>query len=185
MKIGCVYGALLLRLLLLATTGSVQSKRPIEEYLSNSQFDADVSGTRWAVLVAGSNGYYNYRHQVTIVWYIYSVERMQFWGRLRNQSKTYYFLSVCELFLWFLQADVCHAYEILKQGGLKDENIIVFMYDDIAYNKDNPTPGFIVNKPYGPNVYPGVPKVRLRQQTGCIATVSLCVRFSFMMMLKL
>jgi hypothetical protein len=24
----------------------------------------DAVGTRWAVLVAGSNGYYNYRHQV-------------------------------------------------------------------------------------------------------------------------
>jgi legumain len=24
----------------------------------------DVVGTRWAVLIAGSNGYYNYRHQV-------------------------------------------------------------------------------------------------------------------------
>lgn len=23
----------------------------------------DVVGTRWAVLIAGSNGYYNYRHQ--------------------------------------------------------------------------------------------------------------------------
>jgi len=24
----------------------------------------DAVGTRWAVLIAGSNGYYNYRHQV-------------------------------------------------------------------------------------------------------------------------
>ncbi|PON87668.1 Peptidase C13, legumain [Trema orientale] len=76
------------------------------------------NGTRWAVLVAGSNYYDNYRHQ----------------------------------------ADVCHAYQVLKKGGLKDENIIVFMYDDIAFNTYNPRPGVIINKPHGPNVYEGVPK---------------------------
>lgn len=27
----------------------------------------DVTGTRWAVLIAGSNGYWNYRHQVIIL----------------------------------------------------------------------------------------------------------------------
>ncbi|XP_050951503.1 legumain [Labeo rohita] len=32
------------------------------------------------------------------------------------------------------------------------------MYDDIAYNKKNPYPGNIINKPNGSNVYPGVPK---------------------------
>ncbi|TVU00269.1 hypothetical protein EJB05_54311 [Eragrostis curvula] len=78
----------------------------------------DVVGTRWAILIAGSNGYYNYRHQ----------------------------------------ADVCHAYQIMKKGGLKDENIIVFMYDDIAHNSDNPRPGVIINHPAGGDVYAGVPK---------------------------
>ncbi|KAL6841559.1 hypothetical protein ACP4OV_028702 [Aristida adscensionis] len=78
----------------------------------------DVVGTRWAVLIAGSNGYYNYRHQ----------------------------------------ADVCHAYQIMKKGGLKDENIIVFMYDDIAGSPDNPRPGVIINHPKGGDVYAGVPK---------------------------
>ena len=28
------------------------------------QEEDDSVGTRWAVLIAGSNGYYNYRHQV-------------------------------------------------------------------------------------------------------------------------
>nr|KYP50231.1 Vacuolar-processing enzyme [Cajanus cajan] len=73
---------------------------------------------KWALLVAGSYGYQNYRHQ----------------------------------------ADVCHAYQLLKNGGLKDENIIVFMYDDIAFNPQNPRPGTIINKPNGPNVYKGIPK---------------------------
>ncbi|XP_009764212.1 vacuolar-processing enzyme-like [Nicotiana sylvestris] len=80
--------------------------------------DDNATGTKWAVLVAGSNEWDNYRHQ----------------------------------------ADVCHAYQLLKKGGLKDENIIVFMYDDIAYNKNNPRPGVIINSPHGHDVYKGVPK---------------------------
>uniref|UniRef100_A0A672N719 Legumain n=1 Tax=Sinocyclocheilus grahami TaxID=75366 RepID=A0A672N719_SINGR len=56
------------------------------------------------------------------------------------------------------QADVCHGYQIVHQNGIPDEQIVVMMYDDIAYNKKNPYPGNIINKPNGPNVYPGVPK---------------------------
>ncbi|CAA0838861.1 Vacuolar-processing enzyme beta-isozyme [Striga hermonthica] len=80
--------------------------------------EPEENGTRWAVLVAGSNGFGNYRHQ----------------------------------------ADVCHAYQILKRGGLKDENIVVFMYDDIATNELNPRKGIIINHPTGEDVYAGVPK---------------------------
>lgn len=54
---------------------------------------------------------------------------------------------------------MCHAYQVLRRGGLKEENIIVFMYDDIAFNPLNPRPGVIINKPNGPDVYEGVPKV--------------------------
>ncbi|KAM5579805.1 vacuolar-processing enzyme-like [Rosa sericea] len=85
---------------------------------SSSKVEDISNGTRWAVLIAGSRGYDNYRHQ----------------------------------------ADVCHAYQILKKGGLKDENIVVFMYDDIAFNPKNPRPGVIINKPDGHDVYQGVPK---------------------------
>ncbi|CAA7036848.1 unnamed protein product [Microthlaspi erraticum] len=88
--------------------------RPTE----NDGDDDASAGTKWAVLVAGSSGYWNYRHQ----------------------------------------ADVCHAYQLLKKGGLKEENIVVFMYDDIAKNKENPRPGIIINSPKGENVYNGVPK---------------------------
>uniref|UniRef100_A0A8C1F4U9 Legumain n=1 Tax=Cyprinus carpio carpio TaxID=630221 RepID=A0A8C1F4U9_CYPCA len=56
------------------------------------------------------------------------------------------------------QADVCHAYQIVHQNGIPDEQIVVMMYDDIAYNAENPYPGKIINKPNGPNVYPNVPK---------------------------
>ncbi|GLT61757.1 hypothetical protein SLA2020_344400 [Shorea laevis] len=75
-------------------------------------------GKRWAILVAGSKGYENYRHQ----------------------------------------ADVCHAYQVLRKGGLDDDNIIVFMYDDIAFSQNNPRPGIIINNPNGEDVYRGVPK---------------------------
>ena len=67
----------------------------------------------WAVLVAGSNMYYNYRHQ----------------------------------------ADVHHAYQILKNNGVPESNIILMSYDDIARSGSNPYPGQIFNKPDGENVY--------------------------------
>ncbi|XP_014274694.1 legumain isoform X1 [Halyomorpha halys] len=76
------------------------------------------TGKVWAVLVSGSEGWDNYRHQ----------------------------------------ADVCHAYQILHSNGIPDENIIVMMFDDIAFYQDNPTPGVIINYPGGPDVYKGVPK---------------------------
>ncbi|KAF5468077.1 hypothetical protein F2P56_012258 [Juglans regia] len=121
-------------LLLLGLYGSAAARRyPTEDHLrlpsEASRFfdrvsgvvdddDDDTSGTRWAVLIAGSSGYWNYRHQ----------------------------------------ADICHAYQILRKDGLKDENIIVFMYDDIALNEENPKPGVIINSPNGSDVYKGVPK---------------------------
>lgn len=83
-----------------------------------SVVQAGNNGVHWAVLVAGSNTYGNYRHQ----------------------------------------ADICHAYHIVSKNGIPDERIIVMMYDDIAYNSENPYPGNIINQPEGSNVYPGVPK---------------------------
>merc|ERR1719195_1484693 len=77
-----------------------------------------ANGDLWVMLVAGSNGWFNYRHQ----------------------------------------ADVCHAYQIVHAHGVPDDRIIVMMYDDIAYAKENPTPGKIINHPNGTDVYKGVPK---------------------------
>ncbi|GJV70848.1 vacuolar-processing enzyme, partial [Tanacetum coccineum] len=54
------------------------------------------------------------------------------------------------------QADVCHAYQLLKTGGLKEENIIVFMYDDIAHHPNNPRPGTLINHPQGRDDYNGI-----------------------------
>lgn len=88
----------------------------ISESISESQEEIDVN--IWALLVAGSKGYDNYRHQ----------------------------------------ADVCHAYHILRRNEIPDERIVVMMYDDIAHNESNPTPGIILNHPKGSGVYAGVPK---------------------------
>src|SRR5436853_4393176 len=68
-----------------------------------------------AILVAGSNGWENYRHQ----------------------------------------ADTFHAYTELIQNNISVNDIILFAYNDIAYNPLNPTPGLILNRPNGPNVFPG------------------------------
>ena len=75
-----------------------------------------ISCDNYAVLVAGSDTWSNYRHQ----------------------------------------ADIYHAYQILKGRGMKPENIIVFAYDDIANNARNPFPGKVFNSPAGIDVYDGV-----------------------------
>ncbi|KAI3692606.1 hypothetical protein L6452_32426 [Arctium lappa] len=111
----------ILLLLALSIAAVVQDRVTADEFIrlpSEKRDSDDLVGTRWAILLAGSNGYWNYRHQ----------------------------------------ADVCHAYQILKNGGLKDENIVVFMYDDIANNEENPRSGVIINSPDGDDVYHGVPK---------------------------
>ncbi|KAF3779308.1 Vacuolar-processing enzyme [Nymphaea thermarum] len=108
--------AALLALLLSLASGRQSSGAAARR--SGRHGEVTDAATTWAVLVAGSSGYENYRHQ----------------------------------------ADVCHAYQVLKSGGLKDENIVVFMYDDIAHNKMNPRKGVIINHPQGRDVYAGVPK---------------------------
>ncbi|XP_024993978.1 vacuolar-processing enzyme-like isoform X1 [Cynara cardunculus var. scolymus] len=112
------FSLLLLILITPSLEGGRSSCQLIGSCSLNVAQDAEDDSTTWAVLVAGSNGYYNYRHQ----------------------------------------ADVCHAYQVLKRGGLKDENIVVFMYDDIAHHESNPKPGVIINHPKGHDVYAGVPK---------------------------
>ncbi|GJY46329.1 vacuolar-processing enzyme-like protein [Tanacetum coccineum] len=109
---------LLFLLMIIVPRVSVEARVTTVDDFLRLPSEKESTGTRWAVLLAGSNGYWNYRHQ----------------------------------------ADVCHAYQILKNGGLKDENIVVFMYDDIAYDEENPRKGIIINSPDGDDVYHGVPK---------------------------
>lgn len=95
---------------------SVLSKKLFFEPLSNIENNSNNEVAHWALLVAGSNYWYNYRHQ----------------------------------------ADISHAYQILKKHGIPAERIVTMMYDDLAHSPNNPTPGKIINKPGGPNVYEGV-----------------------------
>lgn len=44
------------------------------------------------------------------------------------------------------QADVGHAYQMLTLGGFKAENIVTFMYNDVANHKMNPVPGKLFNR---------------------------------------
>jgi len=96
-------------LALIGIGNSITSRRIKTESNSNE-------GKIWALLVAGSNGWYNYRHQ----------------------------------------ADICHAFHVLKNHGVKEENIVTMMYDDIANNEENPYKGKIINRPNGSDVYGGV-----------------------------
>ena len=72
----------------------------------------------WAVLVAGSDGFWNYRHQ----------------------------------------ADVSHAYQIMRRGGIPADHIITMMYNDVAFDWGNPFYGQLYNRPGddSPDVYSGV-----------------------------
>eukprot|EP00933_Yihiella_yeosuensis_P083020 TRINITY_DN9709_c0_g5_i1.p1 TRINITY_DN9709_c0_g5~~TRINITY_DN9709_c0_g5_i1.p1 ORF type:complete len:497 (+),score=81.90 TRINITY_DN9709_c0_g5_i1:98-1588(+) len=55
------------------------------------------------------------------------------------------------------QADVCHAYQIMKKSGIPEENIILMMQDDVANSDQNMFKGKLFNHPgTAPrNVYDG------------------------------
>lgn len=80
-------------------------------------------------------------------------------GFLGHKLHNWWVSQPVTVHIYCVQADVCHAYQVLKKGGLKDENIVVFMFDDIAHHRENPRPGTIINHPQGGDVYKGVPKV--------------------------
>ncbi|CAM9771815.1 unnamed protein product [Ectocarpus sp. 4 AP-2014] len=63
--------------------------------------------SNWAVVIAGSRGFTNYRHQ----------------------------------------ADVCHAYHVVRRNGIPAENVILMTYGDAVDSVENPFPGQLFNKP--------------------------------------
>jgi len=50
------------------------------------------------------------------------------------------------------QADGCRAYQILRKGGIKKENIVMLSYDDIPNASENPLKGSLYSK-YGDNYF--------------------------------
>ena len=95
----------------------LSSSRQVTGHPSIARLVASPENT-WAVLVATSSGYINYRHQ----------------------------------------ADVCHAYQVLKSHGIAEDRTIVMMVDDIAQDWQNTKKGIIINEVGGRDVYRGVPK---------------------------
>lgn len=118
----------------------------------------ESGGNNWVVLVAGSNGWYNYRHQVRhpgatglhqrvpATWRLGTcspaighltplprrpLSRLPSWWDTEQQSQ-----FVPSLFPPVSQADVCHAYQIVHKNGIPDEHIVVMMYDDLATNEE-------------------------------------------------
>lgn len=60
-------------------------------------------------------------------------------------------------------ADICHAYHIVHNHSIPDEQIIVMMYDNVANDPQNPYPGQLFNAPTadsipGIDVYKNCPK---------------------------
>lgn len=51
------------------------------------------------------------------------------------------------------QADALDMYHYLKSQGFKDDDIILIMADDIAYNTKNPYPGAVYREEGGKNLY--------------------------------
>ena len=45
-----------------------------------------------------------------------------------------------------VQADVCHAYRLLKQSGMTDDDIILMSFGDAAWDKNNAFPGQLFNR---------------------------------------
>lgn len=51
------------------------------------------------------------------------------------------------------QADALAFYQLLKKNGVKDDDIILIIQDDIAYNDRNSDEGTIINEAEGENLY--------------------------------
>lgn len=87
-----------------------------EPWKGSPKISNESEGDIWALLVAGSSGYGNYRHQ----------------------------------------ADVAHAYHVLRRGGVPAERIVTMMYDDVANHPMNPRPGTLINRPNGADMRQGM-----------------------------
>uniref|UniRef100_A0A0M3HZ97 Legumain n=1 Tax=Ascaris lumbricoides TaxID=6252 RepID=A0A0M3HZ97_ASCLU len=105
----------------------------------------------WALLVAGSNTWQNYRHQRSkripveldcSRMFLYetlecsTISRVQI-DQQQHRHQHIWALLVAGSNTWQNyrhQADVCHAYHILRNHGVPEQRIITMMYDDIANN---------------------------------------------------
>ena len=139
------------------------------------------AGDVWALLIAGSAGWYNYRHVCLSAvgrLLLRGQHHMACWfcskgltpvkhldtqapGRRRACEKPYAANASRD----YVSQEILHprccaqAYQVLKRGGVADDHIVVMHADDLAYDIQNPHAGKIYNKPGGEDVYAGLPKV--------------------------
>lgn len=45
------------------------------------------------------------------------------------------------------QSDGCHAYHVVRRHGIPAENVVLMMFDDVAWHERNPYPGSLYNRP--------------------------------------
>lgn len=90
----------------------------LEHEFCTCSLDINNQTDNWALIAAGSSGYYNYRHQ----------------------------------------ADICHAYHVILNGCIPQDNIIMMIYDDVAHDPQNPIQNNLVNQYNNINVYKNVRK---------------------------
>jgi legumain len=113
------------------------------------------TGEVWALLIAGSYGYGNYRHQADVA-HVSQTHQ----GNQDDDAGHHKGVSpVCNCPPSTEDAVRVQAYQVLAAGGVPDDHIVVMVYDDIASSIENPHKGQIFNRPGGPNVYKGMPKV--------------------------
>jgi legumain len=98
---------------------------------------SSISAANWAVLVAGSNGWYNYRHQADVC-HAYQV--------LHKHGIPDSNIIV------MMYDDLAKNSEYVKCID-KKKNVITFVFFFLR----NPTKGVIINHPDGDDVYHGVP----------------------------
>ncbi|CAD5219347.1 unnamed protein product [Bursaphelenchus xylophilus] len=100
------------RAVLLVSLARLVLSSPLEKTLPKNDEEGDIH----AVIVVGSEGFDNYRHQ----------------------------------------ANGCHAYHVLREHGVKEENIITMMYDNIVNDTLNPHRGKLFHDPsFKRDVYDG------------------------------
>lgn len=88
----------------------------IQDFDKNSQRSYPPKEELYALIIAASSGWNNYRHQ----------------------------------------ANAYAMYQLLKKHGMKDDHILLVSEDDIAYNPNNLTPGFIQSPTDKTNLYEGI-----------------------------
>uniref|UniRef100_A0A1I7RQE3 Legumain n=1 Tax=Bursaphelenchus xylophilus TaxID=6326 RepID=A0A1I7RQE3_BURXY len=72
-----------------------------------------------------------------------------FFQHPEDSGKIHAVIAAGSLGMWNYrhQAAACHAYHVLRNHGVAEENIILMMPDDVANHKNNPAPGKLYHNP--------------------------------------